>query len=113
MYLLRTGKLNRKEREVMLLKDRRKFGAANLLLKPPACSSQPAPLAAAKQGTADTYEARLEEAEARGLGGVDHAQQLRRLIRAREADEAAAHTQLSSSPAAAELLAQMRAQMAR
>lgn len=123
--LLRTGILNRREREIVLLKARRQSttdGTAVMrpstadpasLVAPPAAPPT-APLAAppAKEGA---YATRLADAEARGLdgGGVDEEQRLRRLIRARAADAAQEAKQSTVTPAAALLLAQMRTQVAR
>ena len=69
----------------------------------------------ASTGARDTREVRLAEAAARGLSGagIDDQQMLRRLIRARDADQvaSAAARESSITPAAASLLAQLRAEV--
>ena len=109
-YLLRTGKLNKAERRIVLLREERK-AAGNVEETLPAASITTAALPAAAAPAPSDPEARLAEAAARNLGGVDPTQQLRRLARVREAEEEARQKRASSTltPAAASLLAELRA----
>ena len=108
-YLMRTGTKNRAERRIILLREQRKapeaVSTAAASAAPPAEPTPPPPVPAVSD-----KKGRLAEAEARGLGGVDEAQQLRRLARvqtkAEEARQQAAASTLT--PAAASLLAQLR-----
>lgn len=106
---MRTGTKNRAERRIILLREQRKapeaVSTAAASAAPPAEPTPPPPVPAVSD-----KKGRLAEAEARGLGGVDEAQQLRRLARvqtkAEEARQQAAASTLT--PAAASLLAQLR-----
>lgn len=121
--LLRKGLHNKREREILVRREQRKLDAqapppAQVMGKAPSrrdpnlevelqrLSAQPA-----------TRETRLAEAEARGLSGagVDDSQALRRLARARAAEEAAkeADTARLLTPAAASLLESLRADLRR
>ena len=109
---MRTGTKNRAERRIILLREQRKApeGAATAASSaaPPPQPAEPAPPPPVR--SVSDKKGRLAEAEARGLGGVDEAQQLRRLARvqtkAEEARQQAAASTLT--PAAASLLAQLR-----
>ena len=102
-FLLRTGKLNKEERRIVLLREQRMAAESAPAAAVPAVAA-PAPSMATDTGS------RLAEAAERGLGGVDETQQLRRLARAHEQDEQARQQAKATAltPAAASLLAQLR-----
>ena len=104
-FLLRTGKLNKEERRIVLLREQRMAAeSAPAAAVPAVAAPAPAPSMATDTGS------RLAEAAERGLGGVDETQQLRRLARAHEQDEQARQQAKATAltPAAASLLAQLR-----
>jgi len=125
-YLLRTGKLNKAERRIVLLREERKAAGGDaaaeaVLLRaetssrtyfPPPAEPSPTPaLPEAAAPAPSDPEAWLAEAAARNLGGVDSTQQLRRLARVRDAEEEARQRKVAATltPAAASLLADLRA----
>jgi len=107
--------IRKEERRILLLQEQRKAAAPG----PRPKSAKQAPMSKAAEvpqappavSVAADEKARLAEAAARGLGGGDPTQQLRRLARAHEQD-AEARQQVAATtmtPAAASLLAALRA----
>ena len=116
--LLRMGLHNKKERDI-LLRRARKLDAAQATTSAqaePVAQHDPELKASLEHLAAQpqTWETKLAEAHARGLtgAGVDDTQVMRRLARARAADDAAKEREAARAitPAAASALASLRAE---
>ena len=70
-----------------------------------------APPALAEAGKEDDHESRLREAEQRGLGAKDEVSKFGRLFLARSREAEAEQAAKTITPAAASLLASMRAEL--
>ena len=102
--------VRKEERRILLLREQRKAAEAPTPKVAEVPHAPPAVSVPALSVAADE-KARLAEAAARGLGGGDPTQQLRRLARAHEQDaQARQHAAATTmTPAAASLLAALRA----
>ena len=103
--------VGKEERRILLLREQKRSAKSRAPKATGAPYASPvAPQAPPAVSVAADEEGRLAEAAARGLGGGDPAQQLRRLARAHEQDAQARQHAVATTmtPAAASLLAQLR-----